>query len=143
MDEEEISKILDLIRDKELKITASKSGGPGGQHVNKVNTKAEVRFNIPQSDVLSDEIKEKLIKILKNKINKEGELLITSGATRSYMDNKERAISKCLEILREALTPVKMRKQTKPPPATKIKRLETKRKHAEKKATRKPPEMHS
>ncbi len=141
MDTVEIDKLVKKIRDYELNFTASRSGGPGGQHANKVSTKVEVRFSILLSESLTPEQKEALLEKLKTKINAEGELIVTSQATRSQADNKEKAVEKCLALIRKALIPPKKRKPTKPSAAAKTKRLEEKKKHSEKKEHRKPPEI--
>jgi len=141
MENEGINKLLISIRDYELNFTATRSGGPGGQHVNKVSTKVEIRFNIRESDLLSNEQKEILLLKLDNKVTNEGELIVTSQATRSQIENKEKAIEKCLDLIRNALLPAKKRKPTKPSKAAIKKRLEEKRKLGEKKEKRKPPEL--
>jgi ribosome-associated protein len=123
----------------ELHFTASRSSGPGGQNVNKVNTKVELRFSIPGSILLSDEEKELILEKLKKKINSEGELIIVSQAERSQLKNKVKAVEKFYTLLARALTPRKKRKPTKPSQASKEERLETKRKQAEKKDRRKNP----
>ena len=131
-----------IIREKferEILFSASRSSGPGGQHVNKVSTKVELRFHIPNSELLSEEEKAILLHKLKNKINKDGELIIVSQEERSQIKNKEAAIEKFIIILMEALTPIKERKATKPTRASLEKRLEEKRLVSEKKNQRKKP----
>lgn len=124
----------------EIILSASRSSGPGGQHVNKVSTKIELRFNIPASDILSDEQKEILLNKLKNKITIDGDLVVTSQATRSQVKNREKAIDKFKMLIENALKPTKKRKPTKPTKAAREKRLETKKKLSEKKELRRPPE---
>ncbi|MCB2220210.1 MAG: aminoacyl-tRNA hydrolase [Bacteroidetes bacterium] len=141
MDTAAINKLLEQIHDFELTFAATRSGGPGGQHANKVSTKVEVRFNIPSSDILSPEQKATLLHKLAPKLTTDGELIVTSQATRSQADNKEQAIEKCLALLRRALTPAKKRKRTKPSPAARAKRLEEKKKQAQKKEQRRPPDL--
>lgn len=126
--------------ERELVFTSSRSSGPGGQHVNKVSTKVELRFHIPNSDLLNDEEKDILLIKLKNKINNEGELIIVSQDERSQLKNKEKVIEKFYELLQKALIPPKKRKPTKPTQASKEKRLEKKRIIADKKEKRKPPD---
>jgi ribosome-associated protein len=125
----------------EFVFSSSRSSGPGGQNVNKVNTKIELRFNIPASVLLSDVEKEILNEKLKNRINSEGDLIIVSQDERSQLKNKENAISKFYQLLQHALTPQKMRKPTKPSMASRHRRLESKRRLSEKKQDRKPPEL--
>jgi ribosome-associated protein len=125
----------------EFIFSSSRSSGPGGQNVNKVNTKIELRFNIPVSVLLSEEEKILLMEKLKNRIYSEGELIIVSQDDRSQLKNKENAISKFYQLLQHALTPQKKRKPTKPTLASRHRRLENKRRHSEKKQDRKPPEL--
>lgn len=123
----------------ELHFSASRSSGPGGQNVNKVNTKVELRFHVASSTLLSDEEKALLLEKLAKKINTEGELIIVSQTERSQIKNKEMVIEKFHALLTRALTPRKKRKPTQPSQASKEERLEEKRKQAEKKDRRKNP----
>ena len=125
--------------EQELVFSASRSSGPGGQHVNKTSTKIELRFNIPNSVLFTDEEKEILLNKLKNKINSEGELIIVSQESRSQLKNKETALAKFYELIDKALALEKIRKPTKPTKASKEKRLETKRIQSKKKEQRKTP----
>jgi ribosome-associated protein len=120
----------------ELHFSASRSSGPGGQNVNKVNTKVELRFDIVSSSLLSDEEKDMLVKKLAKKINGEGELILVSQSERSQLKNKKKVIEKFYSLLTRALTTHKKRKPTNPSQASKEERLETKRKLAEKKERR-------
>ena len=121
----------------ELKFQAVRSSGAGGQHVNKVSTKIELRFNITNSSALSEEEKETIICKLKNKINKDNILIITCQKSRSQHKNKEITIQKFLEIIKSALIKAKKRKKTKPNKESIRKRLEKKAKLALKKENRK------
>ncbi len=122
--------------DKELAFVFSRSGGPGGQHVNKVNTKVELRFDVHASSLLDDELKKLILENLKNHINKEGVLIVVSQESRSQMKNKEKAIEKFYEIINKALQPKKIRKATKITKEAKEKRLKEKKELAEKKERR-------
>jgi ribosome-associated protein len=122
---------------REFIFNASRSSGPGGQNVNKVSTKVELRFNIPDSILLLEEEKQILLIRLTNKINSEGFLIIVSQSERSQLKNKERTIEKFYLLISKSLTPVKKRKHTKPGMAAKEKRLEDKKLNAEKKLRRK------
>ena len=124
---------------KEIKITASRSSGPGGQNVNKVNTKVEIRLNIAGSLLLSDEEKIILLAKLANKINANGELIITSQSERTQLANKEAAIHKLNRMISNALKVKKKRRPTKVPKVSKEKRLQTKHFVSEKKENRKKP----
>lgn len=123
----------------ELDFYASRSSGPGGQNVNKVNTKVELRFDVKNSSVLSEEEKNLLLVKLKTRINNEGILIITSQEDRSQLKNKENTIAKLYALITRALTPQKPRRPTRPTAASKLKRLTAKKKTGEKKSLRKPP----
>ena len=133
--------LKDILKDRdfspEFTITASRSSGPGGQNVNKVSTKVELRFSIMQSTLLTEEEKEIIQTNLSAKINSEGEIVLVSQSERSQLMNKEKAIEKFYALVNKALTPVKKRKPTKPSLAAKEKRLEEKRILSEKKERRK------
>ena len=121
----------------ELEYSFSRSGGPGGQHVNKVNTKVTLRWNIANSQLLEEEQKELLLKKLAKRITNEGELVLTSQEGRSQLANKIDAIAKLDKLLTKAFTVKKKRKPTKPTRASVQKRLESKKKQSEKKRWRK------
>lgn len=106
---------------------ASRSSGPGGQNVNKVSTRIELRFNIPGSSVLSETEKQLISEKLRNRITSEGDLLIVSQSGRSQLINKEKALEKFYQLLSEALTPRKKRIKTTPTEGSKRMRLEAKR----------------
>jgi len=106
---------------------ASRSSGPGGQNVNKVNSKVELRFNIQNSAILSDNQKEILLSKLTAKISSDGFLIVISQGDRSQLVNKEDAINKLYRLLEKALKPVKTRKRTKPTKGSIEKRLTEKR----------------
>jgi ribosome-associated protein len=134
-----VTMLKDLDFSNELHFSASRSSGPGGQNVNKVNTKVELRFHVASSAILSEEEKSLILEKLAKKINSEGELILVSQTERSQLKNKEKAIEKFYSLLTRALAPRKKRKHTKPSQASKEERLEEKRKQAEKKTRRKNP----
>lgn len=125
----------------ELKFRTSRSSGPGGQSVNKVSTKVELLFDVWNSNILSEEKKEIITSKLKNRINTDGILYISSDETRSQLKNKELVIERFMNLLEDALKPIKKRKPTKPSKASKEKRLKTKKIKSDKKDLRKPPEL--
>lgn len=125
----------------ELKFKAIRSSGSGGQHVNKVSSKIELQWDVVNTNAFSEEKKEKLQKKLSNRINKEGILILQTEETRSQFRNKELAIKKLMDLIKEALKKKKKRIKTKVPKAVKQKRLDNKSRHASKKATRKKPDI--
>ncbi len=120
----------------EFIFAASRSSGPGGQHVNKVSTKVELRFHVMNSALLSPEEKELIMEKLAGRINAAGELVLTSQSERTQLKNKEKVIEKFHSLLVRALTPRKKRKPTTPSAEAKEKRLEEKRLQAERKRRR-------
>lgn len=134
--EERVKKQLET----EVMFSATRSSGPGGQNVNKVNTQVELRFTVKNSELFSDEEKEQILLKLKNRINSEGELIVTSQTSRSQIENKEKALEKFFELIEKALTVRKKRLKTAPTLASRIKRLESKKNLAMKKQLRKPPD---
>jgi len=125
----------------ELSFRTSRSGGPGGQNVNKVSTKVELLFYVEESLVLNDDEKAILMDKLSNRISIDGILTISSSETRSQFKNKQIVIEKFRELITEALKPPKVRRKTKVPKGAKEKRLKTKKIIAEKKDLRKPPKV--
>lgn len=97
----------------ECKFTSSRSQGPGGQNVNKVNSRIELRFDISASSTLNEAQKELLIKKLKNRISSEGILILSSQLTRSQIKNKEDVIEKFLLLIERSLKKPKKRIPTK------------------------------
>lgn len=126
---------------RELNFKAVKSSGKGGQHVNKVSSKIELSFSINSSDVFSNEEKERLKLALQTRLNQEGVIILQCDETRSQHRNKTLVIQRFLKLIEEGLVIKKDRKPTKIPKAVKRKRLEYKRKNAEKKANRKRPNI--
>ncbi len=126
--------------EQEIIYSATRSSGPGGQNVNKVNTQVELRFSVKNSGLFSGEEKDRIFLKLKNRINTEGELIITSQSGRTQLDNKEKAREKFFELLEKALTVRKKRIKSTPTLASRLKRLESKKNQAQKKLLRKPPD---
>lgn len=127
--------INDLI--KELKFKSGLSSGPGGQHVNKVSSKIELSFDIEASEYLDDEEKQRIKTKLKNKVNKQGILKISSQRYRSSFKNKEDCIIKFEKLIKKALFVRKKRLKRKISKAENEKRLKIKKEQAEKKERRK------
>ncbi len=126
--------LVDIL--SELEFNFSKSSGPGGQHVNKVNTKVGLRFNISDSGILNDEQKELLLDKLSKKLTKEGILVLSAQEARSQLLNKELVLEKLEKLLQSAFFIRKKRKPTKPTKASKEKRLKNKKQQAKKKEGR-------
>lgn len=120
----------------EFQFLTSRSSGPGGQNVNKVNSKVELRFDVQNSSLLSDDQKDILLKKLATKITSEGILSVVSQRDRSQLVNKEDAIEKLYLLIEKALKPVKPRKNTRPTKGSVERRLTTKRIKAEIKQNR-------
>jgi ribosome-associated protein len=125
MDAEEVKK---RIASSEFMFSASRSRGPGGQNVNKVNTRVELRFNISSSSGLSEQEKERIFLKLKNRISSEGDLIIISQSERTQLMNRKKAEEKFFRLLAEALTEKPQRKPTRATEASKVKRIEKKKK---------------
>lgn len=122
---------------KELVFRTSRSGGKGGQHVNKVSSKVELNFNIPKSVILSDVQKNLIMEKLSGRLNSEGVLQIVTEEERSQHRNKERGIEKLLLILENAMYRPVLRKPSKPKHSAIEARLRVKRLNAIKKINRK------
>lgn len=120
----------------ELEFQVSRSSGPGGQNVNKVNSRVTLRFDVLNSMALAADQKEWLIKKLASRLTSEGVLMFSVQDQRSQLQNKEAAIARFNDIIVRAFTPVKKRKATKPTKSSSKKRVESKKKHAEKKKWR-------
>lgn len=122
--------------EKEFIFSATRSSGPGGQNVNKVNTKIELRFNIGASLLLSESEKMKVTDKLEKKITADGDIIIVSQSARSQLENKRIAIEKFYILLSKALTVKKRRIPTSPGAGAIERRLKLKRNRSEIKKSR-------
>ncbi|SHI40675.1 alternative ribosome rescue aminoacyl-tRNA hydrolase ArfB [Algibacter luteus] len=126
---------------QELTFKAIRSSGSGGQHVNKVSSKVELTYNLKESSVFNEVQKNRLLFKLKNRLTKDGILILQCGESRSQHKNKEIIVKRFIEILKNALKVPKKRRPTKIPKSVIKKRLKQKRHLSEKKAGRKKPDL--
>lgn len=120
----------------ELRFTTSRSGGPGGQHVNKVSTKVTLKFDIRNSSLLEPDEKAILLDKLGSKLTSDGVLILSSQEKRSQLANRANVIAKFDGLVARAFVKRKPRKATKPTKAAVERRLQEKKKIAEKKRYR-------
>ncbi|HWP83506.1 MAG TPA: alternative ribosome rescue aminoacyl-tRNA hydrolase ArfB [Bacteroidota bacterium] len=121
----------------EILFRTSRASGPGGQHVNKVETRVELLFDVRRSPSLSEDQREKIVAALAPQIDREGVLRIVSRESRSQWQNKQKAVERLVRLLQKALRPRKKRMKSKPPASAQEKRLQEKKKLSEKKRFRK------
>jgi ribosome-associated protein len=124
------------IPEHELDIRATRSSGPGGQHVNTSATRVEVRWSVAESPSLSDEQRARLMQRLRARLDRRGVVRVTASARRSQLRNREAALARLHELVNDALAPRKPRKRTAPPAAARERRLAQKRRRAETKRRR-------
>ncbi len=124
---------------KVVSFKTSRSGGKGGQNVNKVSSKVELIFNIDDAEFFSEEEKQRLKEKLAARLDSEGLLHVVSQEDRSQLLNKQRTILKLMAILKVGLEVQKARKATKIPRAVKEKRLANKAQRSQKKEDRRKP----
>ena len=124
----------------ELRFKFNRSSGPGGQNVNKLNTRAELQYNFAQSAVLSALQRQRIAKKLSARLNSEGLLIVNSERFRTQRRNREDCLDKLSALLAEAIKPPPpKRRKTKPGRAARVRRLAGKKRHSEKKKSRRRP----
>lgn len=125
-----------MIPESELEFTYARSSGPGGQNVNKVNSKAVLRWNLEASNALSEEAKVRFKELFPTRVTTDHEVILSSDRFRDQGRNREDCIEKLNAMVRSAKTPPKHRKKSKPTRSSKRKRRESKERHSEKKRLR-------
>lgn len=120
----------------ELTYRATRSGGPGGQHVNKTSSRVELTWSVAATTALGPELKARALARLATRLDSDGVLRIVSDRTRSQLQNKEDATERFAQLLAAALTIPKQRRPTKVSKAVKARRLDAKKRHGAKKADR-------
>ncbi|MBN2589924.1 MAG: aminoacyl-tRNA hydrolase [Sedimentisphaerales bacterium] len=125
-----------VIPEGEFIFKASRSSGPGGQNVNKLNTRISLFFNIKECDSFSDYQKKRILKCLSTRIDKEGCIRVVSQKFRTQNANRQAAIERLQELLEKALKPKPIRKKTKVPYSAKQKRLDEKKRRGKLKQQR-------
>ncbi|CAN5243376.1 alternative ribosome rescue aminoacyl-tRNA hydrolase ArfB [soil metagenome] len=121
-----------------MRLRASRSGGPGGQHVNTSSTRVELEWDVAASPTLSDEQRARILARLRNRISDAGVLRITEEGSRSQHRNRETVVERFAELLRGALRPRKKRRPTRPTAGSRERRLRAKRRRATVKKDRGP-----
>jgi ribosome-associated protein len=124
------------IPDEEVTFATSRSGGPGGQNVNKLETRVTLRFDLAGSGALSEEQKARLRERLATRITRDGVLQVTSQRHRTQGANREAAVERFAELLRESLREETPRRKTRPSRAAKARRLDSKRRQSQRKRER-------
>jgi ribosome-associated protein len=129
-----------VIADDELVFTTSRSGGPGGQHVNKTDSKVTLRFDVARSQSLPDDVRARLLEALTSRLAADGTVRVVSQASRSQHVNRRSAERRLAALLAAALVPVAPRFATKVPAAERRRRVELKKRRGGVKRTRAVPE---
>jgi ribosome-associated protein len=129
------------VPEQELSFRATRAGGPGGQHVNRVSTRVEVRWNVRRSASLSERQRDLLLEKLASRIDSRGVLRIVCDETRSQLQNRLLAVERLNSVVRQALKVPRPRKKTKPSAAAVERRVEQKRRRSEKKRERRDVEI--
>lgn len=124
------------VEESELKFSFARSGGPGGQHVNKTSSKVILHWNVQDSPGVPDAVKARFVKRYANRVNDEGELVIDSDESRSQHRNREIVLERLRQMLLAVARPPKRRIPTKPSKGSRKKRRVTREQHSKKKQLR-------
>jgi hypothetical protein len=126
------------IEESEVELSFVRASGPGGQNVNKVATAVQLRFDVTGSPSLSEEVRQRLLRLAGQRVSAEGVLVLTARRYRSQERNRQDALARLLELLRKAAVPPKPRRPTRPSRASRERRLGAKRRRGELKQSRRP-----
>ncbi|MFC1815281.1 alternative ribosome rescue aminoacyl-tRNA hydrolase ArfB [Thermodesulfobacteriota bacterium] len=124
------------IAEDEIRLEFMRASGPGGQHINKASTAAQLRFDIKNSPTLPDYVRDRMLRLPDRRITIAGILVISARRFRSREQNRQDAINRLIALIRKAAAKSKPRRKTRPPPASKRRRLESKRLHGALKTSR-------
>ena len=122
----------------EIQFTYARSQGPGGQNVNKVNSKATLRWPVSANASLPEPVRDRFVDKYRNRITKEGELVMTSQRYRDQPRNMEDCLNKLRELILSVATPPTKRKVSKPTKGSRVRRRKAKEQNSQKKSMRKP-----
>jgi ribosome-associated protein len=126
------------VPEAELRVRTTRSGGPGGQNVNKVETRVELVWDIQGSPSLDERLRTRLLQRLASRLDSEGRLRLVAAEHRSQARNRDEVMTRLREVVRVALTPQRRRIATRPSRGSKLRRMDAKREQGEKKRRRRP-----